>query len=49
MNLGWHFVLSLSCRNLPLPVLERHRLWLEGSGAGMLLTSSEAAKHKALG
>lgn len=49
MNSGVHFVLWLSCRNLPLPVLELNRPWLEGNGVGMLLTSNEAAKHKALG
>lgn len=49
MGFGWHFVLWLSCRDLPVSVLKLNRPWLEASGAGMLLTSNEAAEHKALG
>lgn len=49
MGFRWHFVLWLSSRDMPVSVLEPNRPWLEASGAGMLLTSNEAAKHKALG
>lgn len=50
MGFGWHFVLCpLSCRDLPVSVLKLNRPWLEARGAGKLLTSNEAAEHKALG
>lgn len=49
MSFGWHLVLWLSCRELLVSVLELNRIWLEAGGVGMLLTSNETAKHKALG